>query len=147
AAVERGFTVSLRSAPSTDAADVYVLDTLGELSYSYQFAEAAFIGGTILSTGHNVIEPVLWNKPVSYGPLRGHFEELQLLCEKFGVGFRCFTSDDLANHWLSVLTDRSLHDDLEKKAKEMLANERGATQKTVDALLPLIPEVRNRPGA
>ncbi len=140
AAKKRGYKVSMRSAPSSEAADVYVLDTLGELSYSYQFAEAAFIGGTILSTGHNVIEPVLWNKPVSYGPLRGHFEDLQLICEKFGVGFRCFTPDDLAAHWLAVLTDDSLHADLENKARTMLEHERGATQKTIDALLPIIPK-------
>jgi 3-deoxy-D-manno-octulosonic-acid transferase len=117
---------------------VYVLDTLGELSHCYQYAEAAFIGGTILSTGHNVIEPVLWGKPVSYGPLRGHFEDLQLLCERFGVGFRCFTTDDLAAHWIAALSE-SFHNDVQTKAIEMLARERGATQKTLDVILPLIP--------
>ena len=144
AAEQRGYKVSVRSAPSSEPADVYVLDTLGELSHSYQYAEAAFIGGTILSTGHNVIEPVLWGKPVSYGPLRGHFEDLQLLCERFGVGFRCFSSDDLAAHWVKALTDAEFHQGIEEKAKAMLAHERGATHKTVEALLPLIPSGSDR---
>lgn len=141
-AQQHGYKVSMRTAPTTDAADVYLLDTLGELSHTYKHCEAAFIGGTILSTGHNVIEPVLWGKPVSYGPLRGHFEDLQILCEKFGVGFRCSTSDDLAAFWIKSLSDRSFHDSIEEKAKDMLSRERGATQKTVAALLTLIPPAR-----
>ena len=138
-ASQRGHTVSMRTEPSEGRADVYVLDTLGELSHSYQYCEAAFIGGTIVSTGHNVIEPVLWGKPVSYGPLRGHFEDLQIICERFGVGFRCFTPDDLAAHWLRCLRDQAFLDDIQAKAKEMFSHERGATHKTVEALLPLIP--------
>ena len=139
AARARGYKVSMRSDPTSGRADVYVLDTLGELSHSYQYAHAAFIGGTIVSTGHNVIEPVLWGVAVAYGPLRGHFEDLQVLCEQFGVGFRCMNSGDLAMFWNRALTDDAFRADMKTKAQTMLSYERGATRKTVEALQPLIP--------
>lgn len=71
-----GLTVSLRS-KMDGPADVYVLDTLGELSYTYKFAIAAYVGGALLGMGHNVIEPLEWGIPVSYGPNRGNFGSIQ----------------------------------------------------------------------
>ena len=139
-AVERGYAMSPRSAPTEQPADVYVLDTLGELAHVYQYAEGAFVGGTIHGAGHNVIEPVAWGIPVSYGPQRGNFEDLQLLCEKFGVGFRCLTPEDLAAHWISVLTDAELRSKVRGQAEALLANEKGAVHKTALAILPLIPK-------
>jgi hypothetical protein len=62
-----------------------------------------------------------------------------MLCEKFGVGFRCLSPDDLAAIWLRALSEKSFSDDIEEKAKVLLSSERGATQKTVKALLALIP--------
>ncbi|MCH7945063.1 MAG: hypothetical protein IIC73_03490, partial [Armatimonadetes bacterium] len=64
-----GLTVSRRSRMDGPA-DVYVLDTLGELSYAYKFATAAYVGGSLVGMGHNVIEPLEWGIPVSYGPNR-----------------------------------------------------------------------------
>lgn len=133
-----GLTYSRRSAPTERPADVYILDTMGELSYAYQFALAAFIGGTLSSTGHNVIEPIVWGIPVSYGPQRGHFEDLQQLCEAFDVGFRCGDVDDLASHWAKVLSDSSFRDEVRHRSKELIEHASGATDKTVEALLALL---------
>ena len=139
AAVEsRGLKVSLRSSPSAEPADVYVLDTLGELAFAYQFTRGAFVGDTVIGSGHNVIEPIVWGVPVSYGMSRGHFGDLQVLAESFGVGFRCSSSADLAAHWVRVLTDSAFADDVRDKGKRMIESERGATEKTVAALLDLI---------
>lgn len=134
----RGLKVSLRSSPSIGPADVYVLDTLGELAFGYQFARAAFIGDTVVGSGHNVIEPLVWGIPVSYGMSRGHFGDLQGLAESAGVGFRCSTAVELAAHWAEVLSDEGFANEVRKKAKDMIERERGATEKTVGALLELI---------
>jgi 3-deoxy-D-manno-octulosonic-acid transferase len=120
---------------------VYLLDTLGELAFSYSFALGAFVGGTIKGTGHNVMEPVMLGLPVCYGPMRGHFEDLQLLCEQFAVGFRCFTSDEMSAHWIRVLTDEAFRDEIRARSEQFLQQEGGATDKTVDALVELIESV------
>src|SRR5690606_28166496 len=73
-----GYTVSLRSEVGGEEADVYLLDTMGELATAYQFSQAAFVGGTLgQGAGHNVVEPLVFGVPVLYGPNRGFFESVQ----------------------------------------------------------------------
>ena len=134
----RGLKVSRRSSSSGEKADVYLLDTLGELAYTYQFARGAFVGDTVVGSGHNVIEPLVWGVPVCYAMSRGHFGDLQVLAESFGVGFRCSSPGDLATHWVRILTDDEFAGEVRVKAKRMIEGERGATEKTVAALLDLI---------
>jgi 3-deoxy-D-manno-octulosonic-acid transferase len=133
-----GYSVSRRSTPSSSLTDVYVLDTLGELANAYQFAEAAYIGGSLKGTGHNVVEPVYWGKPVCYGPKRGHFEELQLLSESYAVGFRCFEVEDLVRTWTRALADTTFKNETRENAARMIADTRGTVGKTVQAVLQLI---------
>ncbi|MGH8010201.1 MAG: 3-deoxy-D-manno-octulosonic acid transferase, partial [Candidatus Binatia bacterium] len=63
--------------------EVFLLDTLGELSSFYPAAALAFIGGSLIKGpgGHSVIEPALAQVPVCFGPYMHNFagiaEELQ----------------------------------------------------------------------
>lgn len=139
-----GLSYSLRSCPSAEPSDVFLLDTMGELAYAYQFCQAAFVGGTINSTGHNVIEPVLWGIPVSYGPRRGHFEDLQKLCEAYSVGFRCHHVEDLSRHWTQVLTDEAFRTRIRESCSELVRAASGAADRSAEALLELI-ESSNSP--
>jgi 3-deoxy-D-manno-octulosonic-acid transferase len=92
----RGWTVSRRSeysirehASASDIqapVDVFCLDTVGELAVAYRYAQAAYVGGTLNSAGHNMAEPLYWGIPVSYGPARGFFETVKRACEAAGVG-------------------------------------------------------------
>jgi 3-deoxy-D-manno-octulosonic-acid transferase len=95
---------SLRSEMDSTG-DVLILDTLGELANAYQFAKAAYVGGALDGMGHNVMEPVAWSIPTSYGPRRGHFAHMQRWCEDAGIGFRISNAAELAHHWGTVLGD------------------------------------------
>ncbi len=132
-----GLGVSLRSRLEPPA-DVMVLDTLGELAHAYQFCVAAYVGGAYNGMGHNVAEPVEWGVPVSYGMRRGHFEDLQRMCERAGVGFRVSDEAALAEHWTRVLTDSELLEGVRTTALKMFASERGAVERTARALVPVI---------
>jgi 3-deoxy-D-manno-octulosonic-acid transferase len=49
--------------------DVYVLDTIGQLTAYYSQATIAFVGGTLAPIGgHNIVEPCLYEVPVICGP-------------------------------------------------------------------------------
>ncbi|MBX9696210.1 MAG: hypothetical protein K2Z81_27725, partial [Cyanobacteria bacterium] len=49
--------------------DVYLLDTIGQLSRFYSQATLAFVGGTIANVGgHNLVEPCIYKVPVVCGP-------------------------------------------------------------------------------
>ena len=63
-----GFSYQLRSKSDIMEKDIYLIDTIGELSGFYKYANLVFIGGTIANIGgHNVLEAALENKPVVIG--------------------------------------------------------------------------------
>jgi 3-deoxy-D-manno-octulosonic-acid transferase len=134
---ERGYTVSRRSRGDGDA-DIYLLDTLGELAYAYRHCLAAYVGGAMFEMGHNVLEPVEWGKPVAYGRNRGNFEALQKMCEEIGVGFRVADAQELARHWLQVARDPALRDRIARVGPERLERERGTFERNLEGLIRLI---------
>jgi 3-deoxy-D-manno-octulosonic-acid transferase len=136
----RGLTVSFRT-NLDPTADVHVLDTMGELAYAYSLSTAAYVGGSLFGMGHNMAEPLEWGVPVCYGPRRGHFDSIQKLCEKFGVGFRVSTADQLATKFLELLANPELRQTIKIKSKEMLERERGASERTVKGLLSVLEQV------
>ena len=139
--------VSLRSSPSDEKdADVFVLDTMGELSFVYRFGVAAYVGGSHSGMGHNVIEPVAFGIPVAYGMRRGHFETMQKLCERHGVGFRVGDSAALADVWRRAILDHEFADGVREKGFELVEAQRGAMRTTVDALEAEIVALRKRGG-
>lgn len=132
-AADRGLSVSRRSHDEPPA-DILLLDTMGELSYAYSHAAAAYVGGSLNGMGHNVLEPALYGLPVSYGPRRGHFEDIQKACEEAGVGFRLSTSAELAAHWRMALTEPAFLEDVRRRVPHLLDGRRVPIEKTLEAL-------------
>ncbi|MEO8055232.1 MAG: glycosyltransferase N-terminal domain-containing protein [Acidobacteriota bacterium] len=70
---EAGLNVVRRSALTGGApqagADVFLLDTVGDLAGTYALADAALLGGTFAPKGgHNILEPLRAGAPVVVGP-------------------------------------------------------------------------------
>ncbi|MBN2542256.1 3-deoxy-D-manno-octulosonic acid transferase [bacterium] len=65
-----GLSHALRTKDQLSAkADVYIIDTIGELCSFYAKADIAFVGGTLTNIGgHNPLEPAALGKPVLLGP-------------------------------------------------------------------------------
>lgn len=141
AARAENWSVNLRSqsSPAPIKADVYLLDSMGELATAYQFCLAAFIGGTLQSgAGHNIVEPLVFGVPVSYGPNRGFFESVQIAAENAHVGFRLKTSEELAAHWTRVLEDATGRENMKVRAANLLDEQSGALEVNAGILLKLI---------
>ena len=59
---------------TTDETDIYLADTLGELSALFQHAEFVIMGGSFVSKGgHNILEPAARSKAILYGPSMENF--------------------------------------------------------------------------
>lgn len=134
---EYGLTASMRT-KREGPADIMMLDTIGELAFAYGLTSAAYVGGSLNGQGHNIIEPIQYGIPVSYGPMRGHFEELQRACEKVDIGFRVKTSDELAKHWLQCLGDQDFLPSKKVAANLLLNAQNGAMDRTLDQVLKQI---------
>ena len=78
-AVEAGWRVATRRLTHwPDAADeVFVVDTLGELTAFYACADVAFVGGSLQPLGgHNLLEPAAVGTPAVTGPHLHNFTEI-----------------------------------------------------------------------
>ncbi len=137
----QGYSVVLRSsqAPVTLETQVFLGDTMGELSLFYAASDVAFVGGSFVTVGgHNTLEPVAVGIPVIVGPHIHNFVEItQLLLEAKAL-VQVSDSHALAAavlHWFKLPQER-------KKAgssgKEVVEKNRGAVSKIVDLAQKLI---------
>lgn len=133
--------ISLRSAP-TPGTEILILDTLGELAYAYRFGVAAYVGGSVEGRGHNIIEPLAWGIPVSYGAIRGDFESAQIGAEEMEVGIRLRSSAELASFWEKSLTDESWRRGVAQRAARLIEAQKGALDAVVATLQAQIGEAK-----
>ncbi|MCX7764304.1 MAG: hypothetical protein N2253_05375 [Bacteroidia bacterium] len=59
--------------------DTLILDTMGLLAYVYFYANAVWIGGGFGRGIHNILEPIVYKKPVFFGPNYKDFSEAREL--------------------------------------------------------------------
>ena len=85
---------------------IILLDTMGELSQIYSFADVAFVGGSLVPCGgHNPLEPAMWGVPVLFGPHRDNVRQItNLLIEQKG-GIEIQSGDELAATVIRLLED------------------------------------------
>lgn len=76
---DSGFKAALRSVDQVpgDDTDIFVVDTLGELSVLYRHALGTFVGGSLIERGgHNIIEPAQFACPTVVGPHTFNFTDM-----------------------------------------------------------------------
>jgi 3-deoxy-D-manno-octulosonic-acid transferase len=123
---------------SPDAVEMILLDTIGELRAIYELADVAVIGGSFLPFGgHNLLEPAALGKAIVFGPEMGNFREMARLFLSEHAALQC-TPKDLAVTLIGLLRDLPGRIALGDRAAATLHRNQGATQSTVEFLLPHI---------
>jgi 3-deoxy-D-manno-octulosonic-acid transferase len=137
-----GFTCvrkTLLPAGGWSTGDVLVLDTLGELAQVYPLATVVFVGGSLVGAGgHNVLEPAVAGKAIVVGPHMENFREIAeaFLAEDALVQVR--DAAGLADAVARLFADAAARDALGARAQRIVARNRGALDRTVDALAGLL---------
>ncbi len=142
----RGFETVLRSQLTADAsvaADVVVLDTIGELARLYQLATLVFVGGSLVpSGGHNILEPAVFGKPILFGPHMQNFQEIADLFLRNAAAVQVRTASELQTELLGLLRDPVRRASLGAAARALVDANRGARSQTMAVIKDLLP-----PGA
>ena len=116
-----------------------VLDTLGELAQVYPAATLVFVGGSLVPFGgHNVVEAAVAGKAVIVGP---HMENFQEIADEFGgegALLRVGSGEELASVAIELLSDERRLVEIGERARALVLRNRGALQKTVEALEALV---------
>lgn len=127
-------------AASTEPTDVILLDTVGDLASIYGIASAAFVGGTLVARGgHNPLEPAQFGVPVVIGPSWENFRDIvdRMRCAD---AIRIIaTHDELEAAFFDLLTRPEQARTIGARAQSVCREQQGATARTVDALLTLLP--------
>jgi 3-deoxy-D-manno-octulosonic-acid transferase len=135
----RGAAVGLRTRGAA-AADVVVLDTIGELASLYAVADVVFCGGSLVPVGgHNLLEPVRAGKVVLHGP---HLENQRTQVEVLRpLGVLHPVADESA---LEATLERLWKDgDRNEPARAAIAvleGHRGAATRTLDLIMEQLGE-------
>ena len=120
----------------TEDVEVFLLDTLGELSSFYSSAALAFVGGSLVKGpgGHSVIEPALAQVPVCFGPYTRNFAAVVEELIQKGGGSEVRDAHSLYEWALPLLTDPHARQEAGRRAYEVVTQGQGAVERTISAV-------------
>mgnify|MGYP003288273617 CR=1 FL=1 len=125
-------------------ADVILLDTIGELPATYSLAAVVFVGGSIVDRGgHNVLEPAVAGAAVVTGPHTHNFQAIMNLMEQADALIKLPAMEgkdatrELTNVLSRLLADSGERRRLGLRAKQLVAENQGAAERTLKLVAPL----------
>jgi 3-deoxy-D-manno-octulosonic-acid transferase len=124
-----------------EAPDVVVVDTIGHLKPLYSLSDVAFVGGSLIDFGgHNPLEPAAFAKPILFGPYTSDVaESCNLLLASDGA-LLVHDADELLQAALSLLNCPERAREMGENAFQILKENQGALEKTLDAIGRFIQE-------
>ena len=136
--------------PGDAQADVILLDSIGELPSVYSLASLVFVGGSIARIGgHNILEPAAVGAAVITGAHTYNFYSIVARFVDAGAIIQLPPLADaeatlqLANAMSELLADPAKRLALGTRARHLVNENRGATERTLLALDSIIPKAEN----
>jgi len=144
-----GFRMVRRSLWSGEplAGSVLLLDSIGELAAIYSLATVAFVGGSLVPRGgHNILEPALHGTAIVTG---NHYENFREIINFFRSrnALRVVGLAELPLVFMDLIENQAERETLGRNALAALESQRGATERTVEALLELMKGPADNFGA
>jgi 3-deoxy-D-manno-octulosonic-acid transferase len=143
-----GFRWARRSAlvnPGDAQSEVILLDSIGELQSVYSLASIVFVGGSIAKTGgHNVLEPAAVGGCVITGAHTHNFQAIVESFVKAGAIIQLQRMSDseapleLADVISQLLAEPGKRHQLGALAQHLVNENRGATERTLQLLTPIL---------
>jgi 3-deoxy-D-manno-octulosonic-acid transferase len=114
---------------------VMIVDTIGDLSFLYRFADVAFIGGGFTNKLHNIYEAAVYQKPVVFGHRHSRFAEAQIFLQH---GFAVAISDhkDLINACLQMPATYP-----KQKSEDFFGSQKGVSRSIYAAIKQKLPSL------
>jgi 3-deoxy-D-manno-octulosonic-acid transferase len=138
-------TTSLRFVRRTEltnkpvAADLLLLDSIGELARIYRYATVAFIGGTLQPFGgHNPIEAAAAGVPVCFGPSMSNFREIAEVFLRNGGAEQVESAADVIAFTRRMFDDEDARTAMGERARQTVQQNRGASERTARRIVELL---------
>jgi len=116
--------------PCSADIDVFLGDSMGELTLFMGAADVAFIGGSLVPHGgHNILEAAAQGVPVLFGPHMFNFAEISELFLRKQAALQVASSAELAQQLIRWLGDASTRSQFGERGRELVDRNRGALQR------------------
>jgi 3-deoxy-D-manno-octulosonic-acid transferase len=129
----QGWSCGLRStlnpgqASAREAADVLVLDTMGELAGLYALADVVFVGGSLVPVGgHDILQPLFHGKPVLFGPHMHNQHDLARIVLEAGGAVQVSDANELGDAVARLCDDTPAGQELKAAGRRLLQENAGA---------------------
>lgn len=150
AAAAAGLRVAVRSHEQTPSSqiDVYVADTIGELGLFYRAVPIVFMGGSLVAHGgQNPIEAIKLGAAVLHGPHVFNFAEIYEALDQAGGTRRVLDGEALGRQISAWLMDAPQRLRAAEAARQVVAQQGGALDRTLSVLEPYLMQLRLESGA
>jgi 3-deoxy-D-manno-octulosonic-acid transferase len=135
----RGLVVARRSLaePITEATDIYLGDTLGELGLFYRLAAIAFIGGSLVPKGgHNPLEAALLDCAILHGPDMSNCAAIARDLATAGASIAIRDAEELAAAVATLLADPAERARRAAAGLDVAADNRAVLRAVLDRIAP-----------
>ncbi|MES9959414.1 MAG: lipid IV(A) 3-deoxy-D-manno-octulosonic acid transferase [Sedimenticola sp.] len=143
-AQKAGFTVARRSAGGTcDASvDLFLGDTMGELTLFLAASDVAFVGGSLVATGgHNVLEPAALGVPVVFGPHMFNFALISSMLLSENAAVQIADEVQLAEVVTGWLGDASERACVGENGRAVVESNKGALERLMSVIEEQLEDV------
>lgn len=136
------FSLSIRSEGELQAldpkADIWLIDTLGELLLFYAFADIALVGGSFVPIGgHNILEPAFFAKPIVVGPFMDENREIMKDFREHDAIIQT-NNDQLAKDMTLLIENDTKRTSLGNAARMTMAKNQGALDIVIEEISPFL---------
>ena len=145
--VRRSQSVSKRDI----SAEIILLDSIGELRSVYPLAELVFVGGSLIAHGgQSILEPAIAEKAIVTGFYTMNFKAIVKEFSEKNALVQLPELDDkdiaenLSATFLQLLKDLEKRKNLGKNALAVMEKNRGATEKTLEYLAPILQSTEKK---
>ena len=119
--------------------EVFLGDTLGELTMFYAASDIAFVGGSLVPIGgHNLLEPAALGIPVITGTNNFNAQDIADLLYEAGVAQVINNPRQLADEVVNCFRDVSGRERRGRRGREIVAENRGALARLLNLVYPLL---------
>ena len=126
-------TICLSENESKDISNyqILILDSIGLLRKIYKYADISYIGGAFKTGLHNVLEAIVFEKPVFFGPHFQKFNEAVALVEQ-GAAFSISNANEMAQKLNHFEENPSRYNTTCEICKNYILQNLGATDKILN---------------
>jgi 3-deoxy-D-manno-octulosonic-acid transferase len=123
------------------ALDCLLVNTTGELKFFYEPATVVFVGKSLTAIGgQNPIEPGALGKAIVFGPNMQNFADITRAFLHKQAAIQVKSHEELEPRLGELLASPGLRADLGRAAAELVSENLGAVERTVEMVLPHLKE-------